>query len=376
MLLPTRFLPAWAIVARDLRKYFRSPALLIASLFMPLLQLVILGYAFGGKIRDVSVALVDLDRGPEALILREKFEAVEANARTFRVHAADSIDSALRETREGRAGATIVIPEHYSQRVSQRLRPELGLILDNTDPFVVATLTQKMGEVLESVNQPEVALRYQRQVGLEVVEIFPYVEYVQYLLPGAITLAIFNCVLLGGGIVYIDDKVRGIHEAYLVTPISKIELVLGMHISGVIKAAFAGLVVTIVGVGLAGLIEVLTPATLIVLAAFGVLVSSALVSMVSLLMVRVDDPMIPRVVIGLLNTLLFFPSGAVYPISSFPPWLQMIAKVDPFTYAVHGFRALLLKDIGPVAVLADVAVLSTLSTACLAGVLLLFRRRL
>jgi ABC-2 type transport system permease protein len=375
-MLPSRFLPAWAVVARDLRKYFRSPALLIASLFMPLLQLVILGYAFGGKIRDVSVALVDLDRGPEALLLREKFEAVAANARTFRVHEAGSLDAALQETREGRSGATIVIPEHYSQRVGQRLRPELALILDNTDPFVVATLTQKMTEVLESVNQPEVALRYQRQVGLEVVEIFPYVEYVQYLLPGAITLAIFNCVLLGGGIVYIDDKVRGIHEAYLVTPISKVELVLGMHISGVIKAAFAGLVVTIVGVGLAGLIEVLTPATLIVLAAFGVLVSSALVSMVSLLMVRVDDPMIPRVVIGLLNTLLFFPSGAVYPISSFPRWLQMIAKVDPFTYAVHGFRALLLKDIGPQAVLADVAVLSTLSSACLAGVLLLFRRRL
>jgi ABC-2 type transport system permease protein len=375
-MLPSRFLPAWAVVARDLRKYFRSPALLIASLFMPLLQLVILGYAFGGKIRDVSVALVDLDRGPEALLLREKFEAVAANARTFRVHEAGSLDAALQETREGRSGATIVIPEHYSQRVGQRLRPELALILDNTDPFVVATLTQKMAEVLESVNQPEVALRYQRQVGLEVVEIFPYVEYVQYLLPGAITLAIFNCVLLGGGIVYIDDKVRGIHEAYLVTPISKVELVLGMHISGVIKAAFAGLVVTIVGVGLAGLIEVLTPATLIVLAAFGVLVSSALVSMVSLLMVRVDDPMIPRVVIGLLNTLLFFPSGAVYPISSFPRWLQMIAKVDPFTYAVHGFRALLLKDIGPQAVLADVAVLSTLSSACLAGVLLLFRRRL
>ena len=139
-MLPSRLLPAWAIVERDLRKYFRSPALLVASLFMPLLQLVIIGYAFGGKIRDVAVALVDLDRGPEALLLREKFEAVEANARTFRIHLAESMEGALRETREGRVGATIVIPEHYSQRVGQRLRPELGLILDNTDPFVVATL--------------------------------------------------------------------------------------------------------------------------------------------------------------------------------------------------------------------------------------------
>ena len=90
----------------------------------------------------------------------------------------------------------------------------------------------------------------------------------------------------------------------------------------------------------------------------------------------IDAPTIPRVVISILNTLLFFPSGAVYPISSFPAWLQLVAKVDPFTYAVHGFRSLLLKNVGPMAVLGDIAVLSALSTMCLAGVLLLFPRRL
>jgi ABC-2 type transport system permease protein len=376
MIAATALLPMWAVVERDLRKYFRSRGLLVASLFLPILQLVVIGYAFGGKVRGVSVALVDLDHGPEAQLLREKFEAVEANAKTFEVHPTTSMDEALRQTRAGRYSATIVIPEQYSQRVGQRLRPEIALVLDNTDPFVVATLTQKMGEVLDAVNQPDVAARVRRQVGLEVVEIFPYVEYMQYLLPGAVTLAIFFCVLLGGGVLYIDDKVRGIHEAYLVTPISKAELVLGMHASGVIKGTFAGLVVAIVGVILAGIAHVLTPTTLLVLTGFGALVASALVAMVSLLMVRVDDPMIPRVVIGILNTLLFFPSGAVYPISSFPRWLQMVSRVDPFTYAVHGFRSLLLKDVGPAAIVGDMAVLSVLSTVCLAGVLMLFRRRL
>jgi len=319
---------------------------------------------------------VDLDRGPEALLLQEKLRAVEANARTFKVYVAESLDAALRDTREGRIAATIVIPENYSQRVGQRLRPQLGLVLDNTDPFVVASLTQKMGELLQSVNEPEVTLRYQRLVGLEVVEIFPYVEYVQYLLPGSITLAIFMCVLLGGGILYIDDKVRGTHESYLVTPISKLGLILGMHASGVIKGAFAGLVVMLVGVSLAGMFDELSLATLFVLFGFGILVASALVSLVSLMVVRVDDPMIPRVLFGLLNTLLFFPSGAVYPISSFPRWMQLVAKVDPFTYAVHGFRSLLLKGIGLSAVLGDVAVLSALTTVCMGGVLLGFRRRL
>ena len=38
----------WALIERDLRKFFRSPALMMTSMVFPLLQLVVLGYAFGG----------------------------------------------------------------------------------------------------------------------------------------------------------------------------------------------------------------------------------------------------------------------------------------------------------------------------------------
>ena len=47
---------------------------------------------------------------------------------------------------------------------------------------------------------------------------------------------------------------------------------------------------------------------------------------------------------GILNTLLFFPSGSIYPIQAFPKWLRVIARGDPFTYAVDGFKCLLLKE--------------------------------
>ena len=368
-------LPAWAIIDRDLRKYFRSPAVLGASIVLPLLQLVVIGYAFGGKIRDVPVVLVDLDGGPEAVRLREKFEAIQANARTFRMQEERSLDRALTLTREGVVSAAIVIPEDFSRRVTQGNRPTLGLVVDNTDPFVVTTISQKMSEVLEATNRGAVETRSVSGARLEIVEIFPFVEYIQYLLPGIITLATFFCVLIGGGLLYIDDKVRGIHEAYLVSPITKFELVFGMHLAGVLKGTFAGSVVTIVGVLVSGLSSFITVWSILLMLLFLLVVSSSFVSMTTLLMVRVDDPIVPRVVIGVLNTLLFFPSGAVYPQSSFPQWLQWIAKVDPFTYAVHGFRAVLLKRAGAVA-LDDFLILAALSMVCFGGVLLLFQRRL
>ena len=91
--------PIIAIMRRDLRKYFRSPVLMVVSLFLPLLQLVIIGHAFGGQIRNVSVALVSLDNGPEAVRVQQAFRAIEENASTFRVTLENDLDTALDERR-------------------------------------------------------------------------------------------------------------------------------------------------------------------------------------------------------------------------------------------------------------------------------------
>lgn len=369
-------LPAWAMVDRDLRRYVRSPALITVSLFLPLLQLVIIGQSFGGQIRGLSVALVPLDRGAEAIGLQEKFRAIEANTRTFQVRVEPDLAEAVQMTRDGHVVAAIVVPEDYSRRVHQRQRPALGLIVDNTDPFVVSTVRRQLEALVDAVNRPEVTPRYTSLVALEVVEVFPYVEYMQYLLPATIVLAVFVSALIGGGLLYIDDKARGFHEGYLATPVTKTQLVLGMMLSGTVKAALAGLVVTIVGAVLVGVAAELTLVSFALLFVLNVLLALSLLSLVALLMVRVSNPVVPRATFGILNTLLFFPSGAMYPISSFPAWMQALARVDPFTYAVHGFRAVLLKNVGPSAIATDLVFLSVFPIVCLTIVLMLFPRRL
>src|SRR4029077_4578208 len=75
----------------------------------------------------------------------------------------------------------------------------------------------------------------------------------------------------------------------------------------------------------------------------------ALISMMFLIMVRVADPLMPRAIFGVLNTRRNFPDGAIYPQQGFPTWMRGIAAVDPFTYAVHAFKSLVLKNTGFVA---------------------------
>src|SRR6187455_1357816 len=94
---------------------------------------------------------------------------------------------------------------------------------------------------------------------LDVVELYPYVPYVQYLLPGTICMSIFVMVMIGGGIIFIDDKARVLHEGYLVTPITKFELIAGFNVSGAIKAVPADFVLMMIGSVVAGIPNAFEP---------------------------------------------------------------------------------------------------------------------
>ena len=198
----------------------------------------------------------------------------------------------------------------------------------------------------------------------------------KYLLPGSIVLAMFVSVMIGGGMLYIDDKARGVHEGFLVTPITKLEIVFGLNTAGAIKAVMTGIIITAIGSMLAGVGTLFNPLIAGGLIVMIVLTSLAFNTMMFLLMVRVEDPLVPRAMFGILNTLLFFPSGSIYPIQAFPWWLQAIAKVDPFTYAVHGFKALLLKESGLSAIVPDVLYLSIFAVVTLAIATPLYKRTL
>jgi ABC-2 type transport system permease protein len=77
-----------------------------------------------------------------------------------------------------------------------------------------------------------------------------------------------------------------------------------------------------------------------------------------------------------LNTVLYFPSGAVYPQQGFPDWMMVIAKVDPFTYAVHAFKSLLLKNTGWEAISYDIGYLVVFSAVAMTAATALFKRTL
>src|SRR5271155_5446859 len=107
----------WAIIERDLRRFRRSPVLVIVSIIMPLVQLVVLGYAFGGKIKNLQVGVVDEDHGLPAIKLKEMFQAVAANAQTFNTISYSDKAAALQDLRNGKINGVLNISPNFSRKV-------------------------------------------------------------------------------------------------------------------------------------------------------------------------------------------------------------------------------------------------------------------
>lgn len=368
---------AWALVERDLRRFRRSPMLIWMSLFMPLLQLVVLGYAFGGQVKHLKVGVVDQDGGVPAVKIRELANAVAAGANTFTTIPFADRGQAVEALRNGKVNGVLTIPPGFSRRTLVGDDPRVALIEDNTDNFVSATLAGAFSGLFAAYNQPPATTRrLSSQATLETVELYPYVPYIQYLLPGTIVMSIFMMVMIGGGIIFIDDKARGLHEGYLVTPITKFELILGFNVSGALKAMMSGIVLIFIGSLIAGVPNPFDPLRLLRLIVVIAVTAVALVSFMFLIMVRMEDPLLPRALFGVINTLLWFPSGAVYPQQAFPGWMRAIAVVDPFTYAVDALKSLLLKNSGFAAIGFDLLYLSIFAVLTMAAATMLFRRTL
>src|SRR4030081_2254201 len=172
----------WAIIEREMRRFRRSPTLIVMAMVMPIVQLVVLGYAFGGNVKHLKLAIVDQDHGMPAIRVRELAAAASSGAHTIDIVDYADQGQAIGDLRNGRVNGVLTIPPEFSRRVLAKSDPHVALISDNTDTFVSATLMATVNTLVGAYNQPNPdGRRLSTDATLDVVEVYPYVPYIQYM---------------------------------------------------------------------------------------------------------------------------------------------------------------------------------------------------
>ncbi len=368
---------ALAVSERDLRRFARNPILMGMSVLLPLVYLVIIGNSFQGQLKHLPVIVVDQDNGPYAKRMIELMQAVKDGPETIDFTKMSDQKKAVELVRNGFYKAVIIIPPEFSRCVIKKTDPQVGLFLDNTDGISASGISGIVSSSLAYLKREYVAVRPDRSVAeMRTMELFRKIDYDASLVPGAIVMAIFMGTTFTGAFSLVMDKFLGIHESYLSTPLTKMDIVIGTIISGVLITTSMAFLVMIGGMMITGLKFAGGMTTFCLLLFTISLTALGLLSMIFIILGRADHPRIVGLVIGFLNVIFYFPSGAVYPIESLPGWLRAFAKVNPEAYAVHALKALILKGAGFVAVQGDLIFLTAFTAVMLFVATMTFKRTL
>jgi len=367
----------FAVAERDLRRFRRNSAFLVPMVLMPITYLVILGKVMGGDLHDLPVAIVDQDRGSSAVVVRDRLRTLEQSRDLFRL--SDELDprAAVARLRQGHYRAVVILPPKFSADVSRGTRASLGIVVDNTDNTTANVIEAELRRAFGGpANNGGAVIAAVPGIQVERVDVYGHRDFMQYLVPGVIALSLFFVAMLAGGIILVDDRARGIHEGYFVTPLSALDVIGGLTLSAITLSMIIGTVVLSSSVFIARLHLLGGFRTVALAGAALFLLALGLILFVFTLMARVSNPLMPRALFGILNVVTFFPSGALYPTESYPQWLSALSAIFPMRYAVNALRNLLLKGVGFQAVLPDFAAMAVFAMVMLVLASLLFKRTL
>ena len=378
-----------AICERDVRKFFRQPFLVLSTIVGPFLTLVLLGSAFGGAITHAPIAIVQESYGPFSsnfIGILQNHQSCELGVincqNSFQITYVPGMDTAQQMLREGLVKAIIHIPEGFDTSLSDNSKVILTVTLDNTDPLSAAAIGPGIAQAsqqLSSLIQTSTAAGATIDVDLE--NAYRPFLYIEFMAPGTFVQSIMFVSIIAGGVQVVNDKERGIIEGYLVTPLKKYEIIVGVLLAGVIKSlisAIALFFLAILVVGVRPLSVFPTPDLIgITLTMFTlVLTSLGLIAMMTAYAVRFSTADIYRVSSFPINLTLYYTSGAIYPLDGFPTWMKEISVINPETYAIHALRLLMYNGAGFVAVAGDFAFLGVFTGLMVILSLLAFRRGL
>jgi ABC-2 type transport system permease protein len=197
-------------------------------------------------------------------------------------------------------------------------------------------------------------------------------DYMSYILPGIVALSALGGAV-GGGMVLLDERLRGILKEYLAAPIPRLSILLGSATSTATKAMVQSAIMLVVGV-LMGARLSLNPlgwlGALVLLAIFAVGFSGLALAVAA----------VSRSIAGyhgmifLFNLPLLFASNALYPLEVLPGWMRTIVLLNPTTYLIDAVRTLAFGSAPTLPMALSVAVICLFAGLCTWLALSLFQR--
>jgi ABC-2 type transport system permease protein len=355
-----------AIIRKELIQIRRDRRTLAIVLVLPVMQLLLLGYAINTVVDHLPTIVLDQSRDADSRAL----VAALANSGYFDVVAyAHERQEVIGAVDAGKAKVGLLIPPDYGDQVLRGQVGQTQLLVDGSDPNIAQTALFAAGVITQAhsatINAGTIArLGQGREAGG--VELRPVVLYnpsmlsANFMVPGIIGMIMQFQTLILTAFAVVRERERGTLEQLIVTPIRPWELMLGKLLPYTVTSSVGAVVALVAGcllfgVDIQGSIGLL--AVLSVLFLLGSLGLGLLISTVS----QTQGQAMQIALFVLMPTLLL--SGFMFPRETMPWIVQQIGLLIPLTYYLQILRGIILKGVGIEVLWTNVVPLAILSLA-------------
>jgi ABC-2 type transport system permease protein len=339
------------VVWKEFLHIVREPRTLIIVLVIPVLQLVLFGYALTFDIKNIPMAVYDLDKSAKSRQLVDKFKS----AGNFELESYIERRSEVTESLDnGRARMVLVIPRDFGNRLQAGRKVPVQVLIDGADPTLGRVALGYSAVILQLYSR-NIALRALSHRGLSLRVVTPIdarqrvwynpeLRSANFIVPGLIALLLMMIPAVLTAVAIVEEKERGTIERIIVSPVKNLELMLGKITPYLLIAAFDALLISVVGTIL---FEVPLRGSILLLASMTALYMLCTVS-IGLFFSTLADSMQVAMMMVWMATMLpsFMLSGFVFPIASMPRAIQLVTYVVPAKYFLVIVRTIFLKGVG------------------------------
>lgn len=344
-----------SFVKKEFHHIARDRRTLIILLGMPIMQIIIFGFALTNEVKNSKIAILDNSNDVATRTIREEIGASRYFNIVGELHSYDDIEKAFRN---GSIKLAVVFPAHFNDDLSHLNTAQVQLIADASDPNVANTLTNYASAIiLDYQDRIKNNAKLPYTINSEVRMLYnPQLKGAYSFVPGVMAMVLMLVCTMMTAITIVREKENGTMEVMLVSPVQPLKIVIAkavpyLLLSMINIASILLLSVFVLDVPINGSIALLVFESILFTLtslALGLLISSATSSQQTAMFISLVGLFLPTVML----------SGFMFPIENMPLPLQIISRAIPSRYFYDIVRSVMIKGLGLTAVWKETTILA------------------
>lgn len=341
-------LRTWMMIWKEFKQISRDPLMLMVVVMLPIVMLLLYGFAINLDVKHVRMAVYDLDHTPQS---RDLIGAFSRSGYFDLVEYLQSDREMAQSLDDSRSRMVLVIPATYSDDLARGRKTPVQLLVDGSDSTTANTAISYASLIVQQ-QSAKIALSAvpATRGALQPIDhrirywYNPELRSANFIVPGLIAVILMTLSALLTSNTVVRERERGTIESLIVSPVKPLEIMLGKLIPYVLIAFADVVLVMIVSslvfhvplVGNPALVLLLSGVFLTAALGIGLLISTVSPNQQTAIMTAMLATQLPSVLL----------SGFMFPISSMPKAIQYITLAIPASHFIRILRAIFLKGSG------------------------------